>query len=63
LKGSVGDGDLAAAIQAGVVLRRVIELVAEGEIYASTPSGVAYLRRLEGALTALESLAYKNGIH
>ena len=41
--------------EAAKLLRRVIEAVAKGELEARTPDARALLRRLEGALIALEA--------
>lgn len=45
------------AKEAAEMLRRVIEAVGAGELLASTPRDVALVRRLQGALTALEAVA------
>lgn len=39
------------------MLRRFIEAVESGELMAKTPQDVAVVRRLQGALTALEAVA------
>ena len=39
------------------MLRRFIAAVESGELSASTPQDVAVVRRLQGALTALEAVA------
>jgi hypothetical protein len=38
------------------MLRRFIEAVESGELMANTPQDVAVVRRLQGALTALEAV-------
>jgi len=38
------------------MLRRFIQAVEAGELAASTPQDVAVVRRLQGALTALEAV-------
>jgi len=38
------------------VLRRFIEAIESGELAESTPQDVAVVRRLQGTLTALESV-------
>jgi hypothetical protein len=45
--------------EAAKLLRRVIEAVAKGELEARTPDARALLRRLEGALIALEASSPK----
>jgi hypothetical protein len=39
------------------LLRRLLDLVADGDLDASSAHGVALLRRIEGAVTALESVS------
>ena len=43
------------------MLRRFIEAVESGELAATTPQDVAVVRRLQGALTALEAVAGGRG--
>jgi hypothetical protein len=47
--------------EAAGMLRRFIEAVESGELMANTPQDVAVVRRLQGALTALEAVAGRPG--
>lgn len=42
--------------QAVKVLREVLDLIEAGELTASTPQAIAAVRRLEGAVSALEAV-------
>jgi hypothetical protein len=46
-----------ATEDAAQVLRRFIEAVESGELMASTPQDVTVVRRLQGALVALETVS------
>jgi len=46
-----------ATQEAAGMLRRFIKAVESGELVASSPQDVALVRRLQGALTALEAVA------
>lgn len=43
------------------VLRRFIEAIESGELLDTTPQDAAVVRRLQGALTALESARHPRG--
>jgi len=47
--------------EAAAMLRRLLALVAAGELEATTPSARAVLRRLEGAAIAVELAAGRAG--
>lgn len=46
---------------AATLLRRVLAAVERGELTASTPQGRALLRRIEGAVSALDVLHDQGG--
>jgi len=46
-------------VDAAEAIRRVLAAVAEGELDVSTPGDLAAVRRLEGAIVALEKTAGK----
>ena len=48
--------DPESLVEAQKVLRRVLDAVERGDLSASTPQGQALVRRLEGAVLALEAL-------
>ena len=48
---ALGPDDLA---EAAIMLRRLLTLVEDGELEATTPNARAVLRRLEGATVAVE---------
>lgn len=63
LEALAADGaDIAAAVDAGQVLRALLDLVAVGDMKADSSRAVALTYRLEGATTALESLAYSSDL-
>jgi hypothetical protein len=46
----------ATIADASVTLRRLLDAIERGELTASSGQGVALVRRLQGALTAMESV-------
>lgn len=57
-----GGTDVAAAVEAGCLLRRLLDVVSVGDLAADSSRALALTYRLEGAVTALETLGYFDGI-
>ena len=50
-------------VEEAEVLRRFIEAIESGELMDSAPQDAVVVRRLQGALTALESVDAGSGVH
>jgi hypothetical protein len=50
-----------AVTEAAEGLRRLLAVIEDGELAVTTPQEVALVRRLQGALTALEAVAGRPG--
>lgn len=59
---AVEGADVAAAVDAGRLLRALLDLVAVGDMKADSSRALALMYRLEGAVTALEALAYSSDV-